>query len=81
MGEWNLVVRLGADTFPHLKEIAKETFSAIDRARNHRELPIMGSTNNIMFWSVQCSSPVEQRIADLRREADELEAKAKSGQL
>jgi hypothetical protein len=82
-GQWTMTVILFGDTFPLLQGVAKNIFDQVAKAESYKEMPVMGSggggpgTN--AGYSVEYSCPVEHRIKELRREADELEASVKAG--
>lgn len=77
-GSWKMTIRLSAGTFESLKHIAKHILGDVERAKTFREWPIAGGGsgggNSWTNYSVEYSCPAEARIAQLRREADALEA-------
>ncbi len=78
-----MVLRFEGKDFANLKYIAERILKDISKARNYKELPVAGAGGygnyaNDFAYSVEYTCPDEQRIANLRAEADQLEAKLKS---
>ena len=72
-GSWTIEIKLEAETFPDLQNATKRILNEVATARSYKNLPGSGANSaGIRYW-VKCSSPVEFRIKELRREADALE--------
>lgn len=84
MEDWKMTIQLEARNFEALKFVAAYVFEQINAAKTYKNLPIMGAggsgqCGNDFSFSVEYSCPVEQRIANLRSEADALEASLANG--
>lgn len=75
---FKMTVELTATSFPSLMGIARQVFGEILAAKSIKNIPRSGgggsSSGHSISFSVTLITPVEARIAELRREADELEA-------
>jgi hypothetical protein len=78
-----MYIKLYSGSFNGLQGIAKEILEIVSKARSFKELPIVGGGGGGgdpigSGYSVEYKYPDEFRIAQLRKEADELEAKLNS---
>lgn len=76
---WTMTVELYASSFEFLQSAAKGLLGEIAAAKNYKELPSSaggggGGDPVGTGYTVKWRSPIEWRIAQLRKEADELEA-------
>lgn len=86
-GKWELKIDIHAGSFEGIKRIAQEALGHVSKAKSVRELPTMwggggggGGDPVGVGCSITVKSPAEERIAQLRKEADDLEAELLSGQ-
>lgn len=77
---WTMNIDLRGGSFEDLQYIAKEILNKVIKAKSFKQLPVSGGggsghdPNDGFSYSVTYSCPVEERIRQLRKEADELEA-------
>lgn len=81
MSEWVLTIEIKAPTFESVKHMCTFVFDRISDAKHHQELPIAGASTGGISYRVQCSTPIDEQIKDLRRAADDMEAKLRAGEL
>lgn len=75
---WAGLIILRAGSFDGLKSIASEIVDSVRRAKGFRDLPIAGGGNSgsaesAVGYNCLFTSPIQLRIIELRRQADELE--------
>lgn len=81
---WTMKIELYSGSFDGLKCMAKSAFDKIESAKSVKGLPIAlgggaGRGDPMGFgYNVTYTCPIEDRIANLRKEADDLEASLKS---
>jgi len=85
---WALKIEFGARNFDNLKVIAGHILKQIASAKSFKELPMSGAyssgfgTGRFEYsYRVECSSPVEAKVAALRAEADAMEKLQARGDL
>lgn len=76
---WAMNVTLYADSFENLQAQAVRLLDQIAKAKNYMQLPTSGGGGGggdsvMRGFEVKWRSPIEHRVAQLRKEADELEA-------
>ena len=77
---WTMTVELYGESFETLKSVAKRVFQEISEAKSFKALPMGGGSSWTgatvgMGFTVKTKSPIEFQIEQLRKEADELEAR------
>jgi hypothetical protein len=78
---WRLTVTCTCESdFKTLQKVFAEEAKRVASARNHKELGGGWGDSNGCSAHVDISAPIDQRIADLRHEADELEKRAAAGE-
>jgi hypothetical protein len=81
--EWHSTIDLAAETFDGLRLIAAEALREVLGAKNYRAIElaaggnlafIPGTRGNSPYYMIKTECPVKLRVAELRKEADALEA-------
>lgn len=72
--EWTMTIKITGASFERLKDYAQEVLEGVVKATDPRRFPIKRETPLVGSYEVTWESPIADRIARLRKEADELEA-------
>lgn len=82
MTAWRITVQVYAPSYPRLREYARSIFDMILNAKSPNNITRKGGSGGGSIvecgYSVELVTPVRERIAELRREADRLEAECDS---
>lgn len=76
---WKMVITIEGRDFALLKGLAKQALAIIVEAKTYKQLQCINTSSSelagpIGGYSATFSCPIEDRVAQLRQEADELEA-------
>lgn len=76
---WRMTIKVHGSSFDAMKNAAESVLGRVRGAKSYRDMPIsseasLGDGGPRMGWSCEYTCPDEDRIAQLRQEADRLEA-------
>ncbi len=82
---WEITITAYAGSFEGLKRVVADECKRVAAAKDHRQLNTswgggMGGSMSGVGASLKVTCPVEERIKQLRADADALEAKLQSGE-